>query len=105
MSKQSDSRNHAHCGARTSALVSGFGPALMAVLIAAVSSISLWADSTLQDGRDARLAIVAMQGDRDGVRALLKQNVDVNVAQGDGMTALHWAAYRNDVEMAKMLLT
>ena len=26
------------------------------------------------------------------VRALLKQGVDVNAAQGDGMTALHWAA-------------
>ena len=36
------------------------------------------------------LADAAMQGDRAAVRALLEQQVDVNVAQGDGSTALHW---------------
>ena len=34
----------------------------------------------------------------------LKQGVDVNDAQGDGMTGLHWAAMNEDVEMAEMLL-
>ena len=52
---------------------------------------------------DTRVADAAMRGDRDAVRALLKQGVDVNVAQGDGMTALHWAAYRDDTELAQML--
>ena len=46
----------------------------------------------------------AMAGDRDAVRTLLQQGVDVNAAQGDGMTALHWTALYGDVEMAKMLL-
>ena len=41
---------------------------------------------------------------RTAVRALLKQGVDVNAAQGDGMTALHWAARQGDVELAQMLL-
>ena len=50
------------------------------------------------------LADAAMQGDRAAVRALLEQQVDVNLAQGDGSTALHWAAYRNDPEMARLLL-
>ena len=36
--------------------------------------------------------------------ALLKQAADVNVPQGDGMTALHWAALRNDTTLAAMLL-
>ena len=53
---------------------------------------------------DTRLADAAQQGDADGVRALLKQKVDVNAPQGDGSTALHWAAHNDDVEMAKVLL-
>jgi len=50
------------------------------------------------------LADAAMKGDADTVRTLLKQAVDVNAAQGDGMTALHWAAMKNDAELAQMLL-
>lgn len=45
-----------------------------------------------------------MRGDREAVRTLLQQGADVNMAQGDGMTALHWAAERGDAEMAEMLL-
>jgi ankyrin repeat protein len=45
-----------------------------------------------------------MQGDRAAVQSLLNQKADVNGAQGDGNTALHWAAYRDDVEMAQMLI-
>jgi ankyrin repeat protein len=58
---------------------------------------SLWAG-------DARLSEAAMQGDKEAVRSLLKQRGDVDAAQGDGTTALHWAAFRDDLEMAKMLL-
>ncbi len=45
-----------------------------------------------------------MRGDLEAVRALLKQGADVNAAQGDGMTALHWAAMNGNVEMAKVLM-
>lgn len=45
-----------------------------------------------------------MAGDKDAVKSLLKQAVDVNAAQGDGMTALHWAAMSGDTELAQMLL-
>jgi len=45
-----------------------------------------------------------MRGDGDTVRALLQRGADVNAAEGDGMTALHWAASREDVTMAEMLL-
>jgi ankyrin repeat protein len=53
---------------------------------------------------DTRLADAAMNGDREGVRTLLRQKADVNATQGDGSTALHWAAYKDDLEMAKLLL-
>ena len=38
------------------------------------------------------------------MRALITGGDDVNAAQGDGMTALHWAARHGDVELVKMLL-
>jgi uncharacterized protein len=46
----------------------------------------------------------AMAGDREAVRLLLKQGADVNAVQGDGITALHWAALKGDAELATMLL-
>ena len=45
-----------------------------------------------------------MNGDAETVRALLKKGLDVNEAQGDGTTALHWAAMKGDAELAQMLL-
>ena len=50
------------------------------------------------------IAAAAERGDKDAVRALLKQAVDVNGSQGDGMTALHWAATHGDAELAAMLV-
>ena len=38
------------------------------------------------------------------VRALLKQRVDVNAPQVDGMTALHWATYHDDQEIVELLV-
>src|SRR5262249_32178353 len=55
-------------------------------------------------GAAAPVADAAQQGDRDSVKSLIKQAADVNAAQGDGMTALHWAAMKNDAELAQTLL-
>ena len=52
----------------------------------------------------AAVADAVMKRDKDAVRALLKEGADVNAAQGDGMTALHWAARSGDVDLAQMLL-
>jgi ankyrin repeat protein len=50
------------------------------------------------------VADAAERTDRLKVGALLKQRVDVNAPQPDGMTALHWAVYHDDVEMAERLV-
>jgi ankyrin repeat protein len=51
------------------------------------------------------IADAAMRGDREGVQALLKQGADANAPQGDGMTALHWAAERSDAPMVEVLVS
>ncbi len=50
------------------------------------------------------VADAAQAGDKAAVRALIQQKADVNVAQADGATALQWAAYRNDLELADLLI-
>jgi ankyrin repeat protein len=50
------------------------------------------------------IADAAMRGDVATVRALIAKRLDVNAPQGDGMTALHWAADRGDSAMAAELL-
>ena len=53
---------------------------------------------------DLRLPDAAMRSDRAAVRSLLQQKADVNAAQADGMTALHWAVRQNDLETAQILI-
>jgi ankyrin repeat protein len=55
-------------------------------------------------GATSDVADAAMRGDRDAVRAAVARKADVNAAQVDGTTALHWAAEQNDVEMADLLI-
>lgn len=53
---------------------------------------------------ESPVADAAMRGEWTTVRALLEQGADVNAAQGDGMTALHWAARHGHLATANMLL-
>ena len=55
-------------------------------------------------GRDLPLVDAARNGDRDAVNRLLQQKVDVNAAEADGTTALHWASYLDDVASADALI-
>jgi ankyrin repeat protein len=50
------------------------------------------------------LADAMEQRNQDAVRTLLRSGADVNAAQVDGTTALHWAAYHDDTESAALLV-
>ena len=52
----------------------------------------------------ADVADAVMHGDQAALRRLVQQKADVNAAQVDGATALHWAVYRDDVAAARLLL-
>ena len=53
---------------------------------------------------DSPVADAAMRGDAEEVHELLRAGADVNAAQGDGMTALHWAAENGRIELAEVLV-
>jgi uncharacterized protein len=50
------------------------------------------------------LVDAAKNADRTAVRALIAKGVDVNAAEADGTTPLHWASYRDDLDTADALL-
>ena len=53
---------------------------------------------------DVSLIHAAKNADKDAVRTLLQKKADVNAAEGDGTTALHWASYRDDLDSADLLI-
>ena len=67
-----------------------------ALLLAVGGSVSVGAESPLVE------AIKTV--DRAAVRSLLQKNADVNVPEADGTTALYWAAEKNDLEIADLLI-
>jgi len=84
--------------------VKRFGIYGMALLLSTVSLHGAPSTSSGHGGSGAPLADAAEKMDRARIRALLKQRVDVNAPQIDGMTALHWATYQDDLEVAKLLV-
>jgi ankyrin repeat protein len=68
----------------------------LAAFILALSSTAVAAD--------LRLIEAVKSNNPEAVRGLMKQKPDVNAAQGDGSTALHWAARLDNVAVADLLL-
>lgn len=68
--------------------------------------LTLWllASTNALAGAKRSLADAVERQDPVAVRALLEEHKDVNAPQIDGMTALHWAAYQDDVDTAKLLV-
>ena len=69
------------------------------VATALVSSVLLQAQASKAPVADAAMAKNAAL-----LRQLLKGGADANASQGDGMSALHWAAMHGDAAMTEMLL-
>src|SRR4051812_3471324 len=55
-------------------------------------------------GDGAPLANAVQKMDRAAIRSLLERPTTVNASQPDGMTALHWAAYQDDLDLVDRLL-
>ncbi|MEO8255795.1 MAG: ankyrin repeat domain-containing protein [Acidobacteriota bacterium] len=62
------------------------------------------AGATVRAAGDLRLVDAVRSRNADAVQSLLKQRVDVNAVQGDGATALHWAAHHDDLRIADLLI-
>jgi uncharacterized protein len=74
------------------------------ILGAWLTGVVLLGGSAYAAPETASLIDAARHTDREAVRRLLKQGVNVNAAEGDGTTALHWASYRDDVESVDLLI-
>jgi ankyrin repeat protein len=69
----------------------------LSIFLLAISFVSAAA------GRPAVIEAVR-KGDRETLRSLLQKGANVNEAEADGATALHWASYRDDLQSADALL-
>src|SRR5580765_4465124 len=64
--------------------------------------VSLWPATGLAAGSDAADAV--QKKDLGALRTLVQRKADVNAAQPDGTTALHWAVVWNNEEAVNLLL-
>lgn len=70
-------------------------------LLVALGCVCAWAGV---DEQPSRLADAVKDGDRTVALTLLKQHADVNAAEADGTTALHWAVREGDQDMVDRLI-
>lgn len=74
------------------------------VFINALVCLLLASRSAYANDNAAPLADAAKQHDLKALSVLLSKQADVNQRQADGMTALHWAVYYEELGMAKLLV-
>ena len=83
-------------GSKRSAAVRG--------VVLALAGLGLLAAAGRAAAQQPAVADAAKQQDWAAVQELLRSGADVNLTQGDGATALHWAAYWNDSAALQLLL-
>jgi uncharacterized protein len=71
--------------------------ALLVAMLLAVTAVGA-------GGGASGLTDAVRAGNREAVRALLRTKADVNIAEPDGTTPLHWAARADDLEIVQLLL-
>jgi ankyrin repeat protein len=69
---------------------------LLLAVAASLTALPALAESTLADA--------IADGRREAALSLVGEGADVNAAQGDGTTPLHWAAYQLDTDLVKKLI-
>src|ERR1051325_11145510 len=67
-----------------------------------LSALLMFSQIAFSAGSD--IADAVMSKNKDAVRSLLQNKVDVNSPQVDGTTALHWAVRADDLETADLLI-
>ena len=79
------------------------GTVLAACWLVFVTGLPSVATHSLQQS-GAIVAEAAMRSDIEALRDLLRDGADANASQGDGMSALHWAARNGDSDLAEALI-
>jgi len=74
------------------------------IVFVAAMLLSAVANPVAAEGRDLRLVDAVKAGDKAATSSLLRQRVNVNAAEPDGTTALHWAVRQDDLQLTDRLL-
>jgi len=82
----------------------GTGPLVPGSRILSRALVAFWLGTAPAAAAGPTLIDAVKRGDVAAVRDLVAQKVDVNQVKGDGMTALHWAAYDGNRKIAAVLL-
>jgi len=69
-----------------------------------VITLVVWMLAATGAAAQTLVADAVMNRDAAALRALLQKKADVNAAQVDGSTALHWAVYHDNLQAADLLL-
>ncbi len=78
----------------------------MRVIVCLLANLFLW--NVASAGKPDLADAIQAKAFDDAVRMLKgesnSESLDINAAQADGMTALHWAVHHNEIELAKLLV-
>ena len=66
--------------------------------------VTIWTTVSGSAAADARLIDAVKRRDVVAVQSLVRAGVNVNMPEGDGTTALHWAAQADDIPVATALI-